>query len=62
MDTKYSNYGEYEYMPDIPSSDEIHLSETVTDDSGNSTKKQFRKAIEYYLDRKRLRKELTFFS
>ena len=62
MDTKYSNCDEYEYTPDIPSSDEIHLSETITDNSGNSTKKQVRKAIEYYFDRKRLRKDLTFFS
>ena len=62
MDRKYSDYGEYEYTPDIPSSDELHLFATVTDDSGNSPKKQVRKAIEYYLDRKRLRKDLTFFS
>jgi len=62
METKYSDYGEYEYTPDIPTSDELHLSETITDDSGNSTKKQVRKAIEYYFDRKRLRKDLTFFS
>lgn len=62
MDTKYSDYGEYEYTSDNPSSDDIHLFETVTDDSGNPPKKQVRKAIEYYFDRKRLRKDLSFFS
>jgi len=62
MDTKYSNYDVYEYTPEIPSSDEIHLAESVADDTDNLSKKQLRKAIEYYFDRKRLRKDLTFFS
>ena len=62
MDTKYGNYDLYEYTPDIPSPDEIHLAEPVADDTGKSSKKRVRKAIEYYFDRKRLRKDLTFFS
>ena len=62
METKYGNYDLYEYTPDIPSSDEIHLAESVTDDTGRLPKKRVRKAIEYYFDRKRLRKDLTFFS
>ena len=62
MDTKYSNYDDYEYTPDMPSSDQILLAEPDAEDKANLSKKQVRKAIEYYFDRKRLRKDLTFFS
>ena len=62
MDTKYTDYDVYEYTPEILPSDEILLAEPVATDTDKLPKKQVRKAIEYYFDRKRLRKDLTFFS
>jgi hypothetical protein len=62
MGTKYSEYDVSEYTPDIHLIDEAHQAEVITDDTGHSPKQQARKAIERYFDRRRLRKDLSFFS
>jgi len=62
MGAKSSDHDVPEYTPDIRLFDEAHLAEVIADDTDELRKQQARKAIERYYDRKRLRKDLTFFS
>ena len=62
MGTKYIEDYVSERTADILTSDENLVTEPTSHERGAESKRSFRKALEYYFDRKRLRKDLTFFS